>query len=354
MLYCIIFILIGLCCYFFFTRQHINTNIEKENNNLLNLNKQLGTECNDLEYKIKENNEKLDNLNKDISDICDLLFSKDKELQEIKFHTEKMELHYNNILSQEKAAYERINDIYKVQEEALENKKKLTREAFENYCDNLDNDYKNKETEYNELLNKLYNVYDKKHEELMAEAAKEEKELAQIRNTRESAIEALRREKEILDFNNDEYRLDLEEKSIRDIKLLKSIQDEISNPIVIDKIIWSNYYQPLVKIKFPKIIGKETATGIYKLTNIKTGEAYIGQSSNVCDRWKTHCKNALGVGNVVNVNKLYKSMREYGLYNFTFELLEECNINELDSKEKYYIDFYNAYNFGLNSTKGNG
>ena len=46
-------------------------------------------------------------------------------------------------------------------------------------------------------------------------------------------------------------------------------------------------------------------------------------------------------------------MQKYGLYNFTFEVLEECKSNELDEKEKIYIYLYDSYNFGLNGTKGN-
>ena len=47
-------------------------------------------------------------------------------------------------------------------------------------------------------------------------------------------------------------------------------------------------------------------------------------------------------------------MMEYGLENFTFEILEKCKSNELDAKEKFYIDLYQADKFGLNSKGGNG
>jgi hypothetical protein len=46
-------------------------------------------------------------------------------------------------------------------------------------------------------------------------------------------------------------------------------------------------------------------------------------------------------------------MREEGLSNFTFELLEECTPAELDEKEKFYISLYSSYDLGLNSTRGN-
>ena len=46
-------------------------------------------------------------------------------------------------------------------------------------------------------------------------------------------------------------------------------------------------------------------------------------------------------------------MLEDGLWNFTFELLEECSREELNEKEKFYIELYQSYNFGFNSTNGN-
>jgi group I intron endonuclease len=51
---------------------------------------------------------------------------------------------------------------------------------------------------------------------------------------------------------------------------------------------------------------------------------------------------------------LYKAIRKYGIENFTFEVLEECNINELDIKEKYYIHLFDTTNsnIGYNLTQG--
>ena len=47
------------------------------------------------------------------------------------------------------------------------------------------------------------------------------------------------------------------------------------------------------------------------------------------------------------------AIQEYGLDDFSFELLEECKGNELDSKEKYFIELYQSNIFGYNSTGGN-
>lgn len=45
-------------------------------------------------------------------------------------------------------------------------------------------------------------------------------------------------------------------------------------------------------------------------------------------------------------------MRRLGLHNFTMEVLEECDYTELNEKEKRYIEQYDSYNNGYNSTLG--
>jgi len=46
-------------------------------------------------------------------------------------------------------------------------------------------------------------------------------------------------------------------------------------------------------------------------------------------------------------------MQEDGLENFTFELLEECSREDLDAKERYFIQLYQAKEFGFNGNEGN-
>jgi hypothetical protein len=43
----------------------------------------------------------------------------------------------------------------------------------------------------------------------------------------------------------------------------------------------------------------------------------------------------------------------YGPENFTFEVLTTCSQDELNEKERYYIDFYDSKTYGYNSTGGN-
>ena len=45
---------------------------------------------------------------------------------------------------------------------------------------------------------------------------------------------------------------------------------------------------------------------------------------------------------------IHKAMRKYGIDNFSFEVLEECDIERLDEREQYWI----AYLDSMNREKG--
>lgn len=86
--------------------------------------------------------------------------------------------------------------------------------------------------------------------------------------------------------------------------------------------------------------------GIYKIENKINGKIYIGQSVDVYRRLKKHIWNIKS-----NNNILYKAFRKYGIENFTYELIEECDIGKLDEREMYYIQKYNSY-VGADNSNG--
>ena len=83
--------------------------------------------------------------------------------------------------------------------------------------------------------------------------------------------------------------------------------------------------------------------GIYKITNQCNGKVYIGQSKDIEERWKEH-KRKMNVRNT----QLYQAMRFFGIENFAFEVIEECALDELNDKEKFYIQKYDSLNNGYN------
>lgn len=90
--------------------------------------------------------------------------------------------------------------------------------------------------------------------------------------------------------------------------------------------------------------------GIYIISNQVNQKQYVGQSIHIEARWKQHIYIALNMPN--EQTKLYNAIRKYGINNFTFELLEECPVELLDEREKYYISYYNTYVNGYNMTNG--
>jgi group I intron endonuclease len=78
-------------------------------------------------------------------------------------------------------------------------------------------------------------------------------------------------------------------------------------------------------------------SGIYKIIS-PTGKIYIGQSINIEKRWEGH-KRYNGIG-----PKLKNSYDKYGFENHMKEIIEECNIEQLNIREifwkEYYINIY--------------
>lgn len=72
---------------------------------------------------------------------------------------------------------------------------------------------------------------------------------------------------------------------------------------------------------------------------------YVGQAVDMGSRWKQHIKRGLGAETPTR-NKLYPAMAEFGLTSFTFELIEECDRDNLDEKEDFWQDYYHAKDFG--------
>lgn len=89
-------------------------------------------------------------------------------------------------------------------------------------------------------------------------------------------------------------------------------------------------------------------TGIYKITNQLNGKAYIGQSIHIEQRWEEHLYKSS------SCHLLKYALHKYGVENFTFEILEECNQEQLNEREIYWIAHYDTFKNGYNLTMGGG
>ena len=94
--------------------------------------------------------------------------------------------------------------------------------------------------------------------------------------------------------------------------------------------------------------------GIYKIKNKVNGKVYIGQSIDIEKRWQRHIGN-INTSDEKKYNLyLYQAIRKYGIENFEFSIIEECDQSLLDKKESYWIKYYNSHNkeYGYNLTDG--
>lgn len=88
--------------------------------------------------------------------------------------------------------------------------------------------------------------------------------------------------------------------------------------------------------------------GIYKITS-PSGRIYIGQSINIKERIQYH-KRTLSK----TQPRLYNSFVKYGVDAHKFEVVELCEKENLNEREKYYIKLFNCFNNenGLNLMSG--
>ena len=90
-------------------------------------------------------------------------------------------------------------------------------------------------------------------------------------------------------------------------------------------------------------------SAVYKITNIVTGDFYIGSSKNVKDRWACHkCKSTW---NKCPNNPMYQDMQKYGLDKFEFEILAEVESEKLKEAEQQFIERLKST---YNSNRANG
>lgn len=287
----------------------------------------------ELEDTVKQINYKKDQkqgLNRDLNNLIQLCDQRNKQCQSLN----------NKIIQIKKEA----DQTYQQQKWKINNRvvefKKVAQESANYFFDNLEKQYDLAEADHSQKMSRL-------EDELNGAAA----QLQKLKDTRKAAHQALLKQQEIKE-NKENYCLIPTAQELQDIYALEHVKRGLHKPRILSMLIWQTYFQPLAKQKFPVILQDKTKMGIYKITNLKTDECYIGQSVDIYKRWTDHCKAGLGIDTPAG-NKLYKSMQDYGLQNFSFELLCECPKQELDEKEKYFIQLYQSDLYGYNGTKGN-
>lgn len=86
---------------------------------------------------------------------------------------------------------------------------------------------------------------------------------------------------------------------------------------------------------------------IYKIENKINGKVYIGATTQcIDDRWRQHLYECSRSGH----RPLYKAMNRYGKDNFSLTIVEETD--NLEERERYWIEQYRSFKNGYNATTG--
>lgn len=257
-----------------------------------------------------------------------------KELNESLLKSyDDLENKYNTFLQTSALQKQRMSDDLKDYKAHIELQKENIKNNFNNYKQVLQEDH------------------DSIRESLDEDIAAAQEELNTLRESLRAGAEASARARAIKE-KQEFYKLKVTEKDLRDIKLLNEFKLQLTNPVILSKLIWSQYFLNEASALCRRVLGEGKKCGIYKITNLDTDQCYIGQSVDVAQRWKDHIKCGLGI-EAPATNILYNNMQKDGVWNYSFELLEECSKDQLNAKEKQWIDFYNSAELGFNKTRGN-
>ena len=255
-----------------------------------------------------------------------------------------------------------VNDTLQTQRERAKNYEAGLRELAEETAKTYEQDLmKIADTRVAEAKAKMQQEAKKQHEELMAQfgekAAEMSEQLSALTESineysaKQAAInEAIMRQR-ALEEQQDFYRVCLGPEAANDVEILNAARRNLKKPEIIDKIIYDNYIGKPVLEMIKRVLQNTTCSGIYKITCLKTGEIYIGKSTDVKSRWQQHCKSAFNCGTIAH-SLLHTKMKQYGIEQFTFELVEQVPKEQLSEREKFYINFYQTKETGLNERNG--
>ena len=219
---------------------------------------------------------------------------------------------------------------------------------FEQSAEKMAKEYQDSQKEYeNEYLDMMKEMAENtttKLNEYYSELKLLEEKIADKQAIFAAAVEASKRAQEMEDQLNF-YRLVLTDDDIMEILKLKEVLPYLRDSEPLNKVIWKVYYEKPSTDMIGRVVGPGVHTGIYKITNIENNMCYVGQAVNIADRWKQHIKRGLGAETPTR-NKLYPAMMSFGIENFTFEVIEECDRDLLNSREDYWQEYFHAKDFG--------
>ena len=281
----------------------------------------------------------------------------ESEINEIAITKAKLLENYNKLLEQQKSLLKDIkeketfnNSLFKIREEELN---RIIDEKKKEGIKRIDVELEKIRQDKLTILNAEYKQFESDQEEIKRKTLIEIEEIINLlddyRSQREAVNLAILREKEIKEKENF-YKIVIPENDQEDIEVLKTIGPRLRNREALNKLIYDVFVKRPLNELIKRVTNGKEISGIYKITYIKTGEAYIGKSTNISTRWQNHIKTACGLEGAARTT-FHNRLEQDGIWNYTFEILEEVPKDKLSEREKFYIELYGT-DTQLNMKKG--
>ena len=277
-----------------------------------------------------------------------------EEIVELNIKKEEALRYYNTTISQiEKEIREKKEfnqSLLLIREEELdrliEEKKKEKEQALSYKL--LEEERKRTES-LNNHFNEFIALQEKEKTKSIEEINLIKEELEDFRLQREAINQAVLREKEIREKEYF-YKIDISQDDREDILALREIAPKVKNKEAVNKLVYEVFIRRPLNELIKRVTGSRSISGIYKITYTKTGEAYIGKTTDIQTRWTNHIKTCCGLEGAARTT-FHNRLEKDGLWNYTFEILEEVPKDKLGEREKFYIELYGT-NTQLNMKKG--
>lgn len=246
------------------------------------------------------------------------------------------------ILNRQANAQESINSaVEKYKEVKLSEAQLLINQDISKEKNRFEEAKEEYQKEYLTTLQDYIKTFQNNIEKIKQETSLTQKEFDMWKAKLAAAVEDNKRD----NIKDNYYRINLSKEDSKEIEKLREIIPSFKDPIALRKVIWKVYYENPTTSLIGRVVGKEIVCGIYKITNLRNGMTYVGQSVDIADRWRQHIKRGLGADPPTK-NKLYPAMLEDGVENFSFEIVEKCPKESLNEREKFWQDYFHSQDYG--------
>ena len=281
------------------------------------------------------------------------------ENQLLKVDNELLNQQQRTLTEQNKEALDNLNklklNIAAIEQESIEAGKIFYEQNMSIVRKQLEEDSKKEQLKYEEakkefmqefliLMQENANSFKFENAEQNKECLQLQQQIDELQSSVNAAVAAAKRAEEIK-TKTDFYKLQLSATDIEENKMMRNIAPCLRDQEPLNKVIWKVYYEKPTTDLIGRVIGSGVHSGIYKITNLENQKCYVGQAVNLADRWKQHIKRGVGA-DAPTRNKLYPAMMAIGVENFSFEVIEECDREQLDAREDYWQDYFKAKEFG--------